>query len=177
MLENPQMQQMMQSAMSNPAMMEMAMRSNPQMRAMIEANPQMAQMMQNPQLLQVCVLRVILRVVPTCAPNNPKPQQFLATVHGELLSTQPQTANNSLSAVHDEPCNAARCRAAGLKRLPHTVGCFSCATADGRHGRQSDASFWRQSHGCDGPVRGAAADDAAGCSLGSHTAESGAAGV
>ena len=50
---NPQMQQMMQSVMSNPAMMDMALRSNPQMRAMIDANPHMAGMLQNPQFLQV----------------------------------------------------------------------------------------------------------------------------
>ena len=50
---NPQMQQMMQNVMSNPAMMDMALRANPQMRAMVEANPHMASMLQNPQFLQV----------------------------------------------------------------------------------------------------------------------------
>ena len=52
---NPQMQQMMQNAMSNPAMVEMALNSNPQMRAMADANPQMRQMLQNPQFLQVII--------------------------------------------------------------------------------------------------------------------------
>ena len=70
---NPQMQQMMQSAMSNPAMVEMAMRSNPQMRAMVEANPQMAQMLQNPQFLQVrhyesCFRRCIQMIHLQCSP-------------------------------------------------------------------------------------------------------------
>lgn len=50
------MQQMMQSAMSNPAMVEMALNSNPQMRAMVDANPHMRQMLSNPQLLQVSLL-------------------------------------------------------------------------------------------------------------------------
>jgi ubiquilin len=53
MMENPQMQQMIQSVMSNPAMMEMAVNSDPRMRAMIDANPHMRQILQNPQMLQV----------------------------------------------------------------------------------------------------------------------------
>jgi hypothetical protein len=60
---NPQMQQMMQSMMSNPAMMDMALRANPQLRAMIEANPQMASMLQNPQLVQSMMNPQMLRAV------------------------------------------------------------------------------------------------------------------
>lgn len=60
---NPQMQQMMQNVMSNPAMMDMALRANPQMRAMVEANPHMASMLQNPQFLQSMMNPQTLRAV------------------------------------------------------------------------------------------------------------------
>jgi hypothetical protein len=53
MTENPQMQQMMQSVISNPAMTEMSVNSDPQMRAMIHANPYMQHMLQTPSMPQV----------------------------------------------------------------------------------------------------------------------------
>jgi ubiquilin len=59
---NPQMQQMMQSVMSNPAMMEMAINSDPRMRAMIDANPHMRHMLQNPQMLQVLTRCATMRL-------------------------------------------------------------------------------------------------------------------
>ncbi len=92
MMENPQMQQMMQNVMSNPAMMEMALNSNPQMRAMVDANPQMRQMLQNPQLLQV--------------------QHLFCNYFFEPRSNN--THPNSPIAVHDESANTTSRRPTGF---------------------------------------------------------------
>jgi ubiquilin len=78
MMENPQMQQMMQSVMSNPAMMEMAVNSDPRMRAMIDANPHMRQMLQNPQMLQVSRAAPLPASLSPCSQSMLNPQSLRA---------------------------------------------------------------------------------------------------
>jgi ubiquilin len=78
MMENPQMQQMMQSVMSNPAMMEMAVNSDPRMRAMMDANPNMRQMLQNPQMLQVFAPCTAIASLSPCAQSMMNPQSLRA---------------------------------------------------------------------------------------------------
>ena len=78
MMENPQMQQMMQSVMSNPAMMEMAVNSDPRMRAMMDANPNMRQMLQNPQMLQVFTPCTAVASISPCAQSMMNPQSLRA---------------------------------------------------------------------------------------------------
>ena len=77
-MENPQMQQMMQSVMSNPAMMEMAVNSDPRMRAMMDANPNMRQMLQNPQMLQVFAPCTAIASLSPCAQSMMNPQSLRA---------------------------------------------------------------------------------------------------
>jgi ubiquilin len=52
MLENPQMAQLMDSFLSNPALMQNIMASNPMMQQMMQQNPQAARMLQDPQVLR-----------------------------------------------------------------------------------------------------------------------------
>eukprot|EP00216_Chloropicon_sp_CCMP2111_P006781 CAMPEP_0198239698 /NCGR_PEP_ID=MMETSP1446-20131203/5041_1 /TAXON_ID=1461542 ORGANISM="Unidentified sp, Strain CCMP2111" /NCGR_SAMPLE_ID=MMETSP1446 /ASSEMBLY_ACC=CAM_ASM_001112 /LENGTH=572 /DNA_ID=CAMNT_0043922333 /DNA_START=274 /DNA_END=1992 /DNA_ORIENTATION=+ len=51
MLEDPQMQSMMNSMLSQPGALEAMMSANPETRAMIDANPQMREMLRNPEFL------------------------------------------------------------------------------------------------------------------------------
>jgi len=52
MLENPVMNQMMNSLMSNPETMQSILQSNPMLRQMTQANPQLGQMLNNPELMR-----------------------------------------------------------------------------------------------------------------------------
>jgi ubiquilin len=52
MLNNPAVQQMMQSVMSDPALMQQMMSNNPMLQQMTAQNPAMAQMLSNPQYIR-----------------------------------------------------------------------------------------------------------------------------
>jgi len=52
MLQNPQIQQMMQGLLSNPAYMNQIMNMQPQLRGMMNQNPQFREMMQNPEFIR-----------------------------------------------------------------------------------------------------------------------------
>merc|ERR1712107_457729 len=52
MLQNPMVQQMMQSISQNPQMLQSMIQSNPMLQQMTQSNPMMQQMLSNPQLLQ-----------------------------------------------------------------------------------------------------------------------------
>eukprot|EP00184_Porphyridium_aerugineum_P008173 CAMPEP_0184692482 /NCGR_PEP_ID=MMETSP0313-20130426/945_1 /TAXON_ID=2792 /ORGANISM="Porphyridium aerugineum, Strain SAG 1380-2" /LENGTH=614 /DNA_ID=CAMNT_0027150317 /DNA_START=188 /DNA_END=2032 /DNA_ORIENTATION=+ len=60
-MEDPFMQQMMQSMLSNPATRQQLVSSNPMLRQAIETNPQMAQMLDNPDFLRMMTNPEILR--------------------------------------------------------------------------------------------------------------------
>ena len=157
---NPQMQQMMQSAMSNPAMVEMALNSNPQMRAMVDANPHMRQMLSNPQLLQVSLLyHHAAKFKVTCIFFN----YFIHLKYG--------------IAVYDEPEYTTCSRTAGKHR---SLACVLLRRAycpsDVRIRNQSHAWTRGQPNGVNEPICCAAVDTAA-ISTCSHAAESGARGA
>mmetsp|Transcript_8905 Transcript_8905/g.16054 ORF Transcript_8905/g.16054 Transcript_8905/m.16054 type:complete len:540 (-) Transcript_8905:1173-2792(-) len=61
MLENPMMQQMMQSMLADPAMREQAFSANPILRQAVDQNPEMAQMLQNPEFLRMMMNPEVLR--------------------------------------------------------------------------------------------------------------------
>lgn len=52
MLQNPQIQQMMQGLLSNPAYMDQIMNMQPQLRTMLNQNPQFREMMQSPDFIR-----------------------------------------------------------------------------------------------------------------------------
>eukprot|EP00245_Coleochaete_scutata_P005291 TRINITY_DN18734_c0_g1_i1.p1 TRINITY_DN18734_c0_g1~~TRINITY_DN18734_c0_g1_i1.p1 ORF type:complete len:529 (+),score=129.78 TRINITY_DN18734_c0_g1_i1:144-1730(+) len=52
MLQNPLMQQMMQTVLSSPQVLNQIIDGNPQLRAMFQSNPQLREMMGNPELLR-----------------------------------------------------------------------------------------------------------------------------
>lgn len=52
MLENPMVQSMMESILSNPGTVDMMIASNPQLQAMVAANPAMANMLRDPAMMR-----------------------------------------------------------------------------------------------------------------------------
>jgi ubiquilin len=66
MLENPMINQMMNSLMSDPATMQSLMQSNPMLRQLSQTNPQVAQMMSNPEFMRTMLdpnnLRSMLQI-------------------------------------------------------------------------------------------------------------------
>ena len=61
MLENPLVQQMMESMMANPAMLESMMASNPMLAQLRQSNPQMASMLSNPEFMRTMMNPQVLR--------------------------------------------------------------------------------------------------------------------
>jgi len=61
MLENPMVQQMMQSMLADPAMRENLINANPMLREGMSQNPQMAQLLQNPEFLRMMMNPEVLR--------------------------------------------------------------------------------------------------------------------
>ena len=158
---NPQMQQMMQSAMSNPAMVEMALNSNPQMRAMVDANPHMRQMLSNPQLLQVfhfCATTPRISKSLACV-------AFISYISNTVL--QSMMNPNTLRAVGQQAC---------IIPLPRVLLRRAHHPADVRIRNQSHARTRGQPNGVDEPICCSAVATAA-ISTCSHAAESGARGA
>ena len=60
-MENPMMQQMMDSLLSNPQTLQAMINSDPSMRAAMENNPQMAQVLQNPEMLRTMMNPEVMR--------------------------------------------------------------------------------------------------------------------
>ncbi|KAK1736506.1 ubiquilin family protein [Skeletonema marinoi] len=78
MLENPMMNQMMQSMLNNPEQMRMMMDANPMMRQLREQNPQMAAMLDNPD-----TMRAMLE------PNNIRAMAQMQQAMGQLSGSFP----------------------------------------------------------------------------------------
>merc|ERR1712110_860188 len=55
MLQNPMVQQMMQSISQNPQMLQQMVQSNPMLQQMTQNNPMMQHMLSNPQMLQTMI--------------------------------------------------------------------------------------------------------------------------
>ena len=52
MMQNPMMQQMMSTMMSNPAFVDIMVATNPQLSAMLTANPHLRTMLSNPDMMR-----------------------------------------------------------------------------------------------------------------------------
>lgn len=78
MLENPMMNQMMNSFMSDPAAMESIMNSNPVLRQMRETNPQVAAMLSNPEMMRSMM-----------NPNNLRSMMEMQTAMQQMGQTLP----------------------------------------------------------------------------------------
>lgn len=61
MMENPMMQQMLQSMVNDPAMLETMINSSPQLQAITQANPEMAAMLRNPGVMQALINPDVMR--------------------------------------------------------------------------------------------------------------------
>jgi ubiquilin len=61
MLENPMVQNMMESVLSDPAMVETMIASNPQLQAMMQANPEMGTMLRDPATLRTFLNPGVMR--------------------------------------------------------------------------------------------------------------------
>ncbi|KAK1325660.1 hypothetical protein QJS10_CPA01g00267 [Acorus calamus] len=84
-LQNPAVQQVMDSMLSNPEYMNQVLSLNPQMRAMMDANPQMREMMQNPELIRQL--------------TSPEALQHMASLQALLSRNRPNQEQNQTGGV------------------------------------------------------------------------------
>ncbi|KAK1303476.1 Ubiquitin-like protein-NEDD8-like protein RUB3 [Acorus calamus] len=84
-LQNPAVQQVMDSMLSNPEYMNQVLSLNPQMRAMMDANPQMREMMQNPELIRQL--------------TSPEALQHMASLQTLLSRNRPNQEQNQTGGV------------------------------------------------------------------------------
>lgn len=81
MLENPMMQQMLESVLSDPQMFEAFVASSPEFQRMMRGNPQMAQMFRNPDMMRALLNPEFMRSMRSlqAGVNNANPSQTPAT--------------------------------------------------------------------------------------------------